>query len=71
MTISSSPSVSAKLDLILPRVSLFVCVKRHGSLSARRSKRETAMLMAKWGLVDAVFILAFMPLLYLVKQWSY
>ncbi|CAM9411371.1 unnamed protein product [Scytosiphon promiscuus] len=36
-----------------------------------RSKRRSAMLMAKWGLVDAVFILSFVPLLYLVKQWSY
>ena len=41
------------------------------SLPTRRSKRHTAMLVAKWGLVDAVFILSFMPLLYLVKQWSY
>lgn len=41
------------------------------SLSSSRTKRETAMLVAKWGAVDAVFILSFVPLLYLVKQWSY
>ncbi|CAM9177365.1 unnamed protein product [Pylaiella littoralis] len=45
--------------------------RRRNSLSMRRSRRETAMLVTKWGLVDAVFILSFMPLLYLVKQWSY
>lgn len=43
----------------------------HGRAPTRRRKRETAMLVVKWGLVDAVFFLSFVPLLYLVKQWSY
>lgn len=59
--------LEAKLD---PPPSLFLSLGCD-SLPARRSKRHTAMLVAKWGLVDAVFILSFMPLLYLVKQWSY
>eukprot|EP00752_Nemacystus_decipiens_P016278 g14557.t1 len=40
--------------------------RRRNSLPACRSNRHKAMLVAKWGLVDAVFILSFMPLLYLL-----
>ncbi|CAN0152971.1 unnamed protein product [Ascophyllum nodosum] len=41
------------------------------SVRPANTKQKTALLVAKWGLVDAGFVLSFLPLLYLVKQWSY